>query len=46
MREFLAGRISERKLLEMTGPGGTYDALYLCSALVLPEFRKQGLARN
>ncbi len=46
MREFLGGRISERKLLEMTGPGGTFDALYLCSALVLPEFRKQGLAKK
>jgi ribosomal protein S18 acetylase RimI-like enzyme len=46
MREFLEGKISERKLLEETTPGQTFDAVYLCSALVLPEFRKKGVAKS
>ena len=45
MREFLEGKISERKLLEETMPGQQFDAVYLCSALVLPEFRRKGLAK-
>ena len=44
MKEFLAGRIDERELLERTPPNVACEALYLCSALVLPEFRGQGLA--
>ena len=46
MREFLEGKISERKLLEETMPGQQFDAVYLCSALVLPEFRRKGLAKS
>ncbi|HTY00452.1 MAG TPA: hypothetical protein VMG09_10530 [Bacteroidota bacterium] len=46
MREFLEGKISERKLLEETMPGQQFDAVYLCSALVLPEFRKKGIAKS
>jgi GNAT superfamily N-acetyltransferase len=46
MDRFTAGEINERELLAMTEPGGTYDALYLCSALVLPEKRRKGLARR
>ena len=44
MEEFTRGAINERGLLENTAPGGKYDAIYLCSALVLPEFRRTGLA--
>jgi len=44
MEEFIRGGINERELLERTHPGKTYDALYLCSALVLPEYRGKGLA--
>lgn len=44
MREFIEGRIGERQLLEKTLPGESYDAVYLCSALVLPEYRKKGVA--
>ncbi|HMK39200.1 MAG TPA: GNAT family N-acetyltransferase [Bacteroidota bacterium] len=44
MEEFVRGRINERELLERTRPGMSYDALYLCSALVLPEYRRKGLA--
>lgn len=44
MKEFLEGMITERDLLDRTKPGMLFEALYLCSALVLPEFRKQGRA--
>jgi len=45
MEEFIRGGINERELLERTPVDVPYDALYLCSALVLPERRGQGLAR-
>jgi GNAT superfamily N-acetyltransferase len=44
MEEFLRGAIDEEALLGRTLPGTACDALYLCSALVLPEFRGRGLA--
>jgi GNAT superfamily N-acetyltransferase len=34
----------ERELLDRTPSKEVYDALYLCSALVLPEHRGKGLA--
>ena len=46
MEAFVQGEINERELLDRTLPGGAYDALYLCSALVLPEHRGKGLARR
>jgi ribosomal protein S18 acetylase RimI-like enzyme len=46
MEEFVAERINERELLEKTPIGASYDAVYLCSALVLPEHRGKGLARS
>jgi ribosomal protein S18 acetylase RimI-like enzyme len=46
MEVFIRGEINDRELLERTLPGGVYDALYLCSALVLPEQRGKGLARR
>lgn len=42
MCDFLECRISETGLLERTEPGQTYDAVYLCSATTLPEYRKKG----
>lgn len=45
MEEFVAGQINERELLEKTPIGASYDAVYLCSALVLPEHRGKGFAR-
>ncbi len=42
--QFIAQQITERELLDLTPPGERYQAVYLCSALVLPEFRKQGIA--
>ena len=44
MNQFVAGDITEKQLLEQTQPGDPMEAVYLCSASVLPEFRKQGIA--
>ncbi len=44
MQRFLTKRINEQELLDLTLPGIHYDAVYLCSALVLPEFRGKGIA--
>jgi hypothetical protein len=46
MERFIAKKINERELLKKTPPGKKYTAIYLCSALVLPEYRKKGLARK
>jgi len=46
MRKFTSGQITEKELLEATPTGARYDALYLCSALVLPEYRRKGLAKS
>ena len=46
MQEFLSGKISEKELCERCLPGQAFDALYLCSALVLEEYRRQGIARS
>ncbi len=46
MLRFLSGAISERQLLDLTQPKDEYQSVYLCSASVLPEFRKQGLAKK
>jgi GNAT superfamily N-acetyltransferase len=46
MDQFIAGRITERALLESTPLDVPYEAIYLCSALVLPEHRGKGIARR
>ena len=46
MEQFLRGEISETQLLYQTPSGIKYEALYLCSASVLPEFRGKGLAKK
>jgi ribosomal protein S18 acetylase RimI-like enzyme len=46
MQRFVAKEINERELLDSTIPGASYDALYLCSALVLPEHRGKGIAKR
>ena len=46
MEEFLAGRIGERQLLRDTPLEATYETVYLCSALVLEEYRGKGIARR
>jgi hypothetical protein len=46
LRRFLEKEISEQNLLDQTPLGARYDALYLCSALVLEDRRREGLARR
>jgi GNAT superfamily N-acetyltransferase len=46
MNMFLKKEISEKELYELTPIGSKYDAIYLCSAMVLPEYRRQGVARR
>lgn len=46
MHRFLSGEISEKELYEHTPVGITYDAIYLCSALVLDEYRRKGITKN
>lgn len=46
MKQFIKKQINERELLAKTPLRGTYDAIYLCSALVLPEYRGKGIAKR
>ena len=46
MKRFLQGDITEKQLYEQTPMDSSYDALYLCSAMVLEEFRRQGITRR
>jgi hypothetical protein len=46
MKQFIKQQINERDLLIKTPLGVQYDVIYLCSALVLPEYRRKGLAKN
>jgi GNAT superfamily N-acetyltransferase len=46
MNFFLEGTISERELYELTPLETPYEALYLCSALVLEEYRRQGITKR
>ena len=46
MQEFIAARITEQQLLDLTPLDSKYEAIYLCSALVLPEFRQKGIAKR
>lgn len=44
MNKFISGEITERELFNLTEPQKSYDALYLCSSFVLPEYRRKGYA--
>ena len=46
MQIFLDEKISESELLNRTPLKAKYESLYLCSALVLPEYRRNGLAKQ
>lgn len=46
MHQFVEKKISEKELYELTKPGISYDALYLCSGLVLEEYRRKGIAKD
>ncbi len=46
MNRFLENKITERELFELTPLDVEYDALYLCSALVLEEYRRKGITKK
>ncbi len=46
MEAFLQGALTEQELYERTPEGAVYEAVYLCSAMVLSEYRHKGLARR
>ena len=46
MYRFLNKEITEQQLLGLTPLDIAYDAIYLCSALVLPEYRGRGIAKT
>jgi hypothetical protein len=43
MRQFLDGKIHENELLSLTNASTEFEAIYLCSALTLPEYRNNGM---
>jgi hypothetical protein len=46
MEQFLRGEIGEKALLDMAVNAKSHESVYLCSAIVLPEYRRKGLARK
>lgn len=46
MNRFLDNKISEKELYELTPLNIPYEALYLCSAMVLPEYRRKGIVEK
>lgn len=46
MNDFISKRITEQQLADKTPVGGSYDCVYLCSASILPEYRRQGISKR
>ena len=46
MTKFINQTISERELYELTPLNTKFEAIYLCSALLLEEFRGKGIAQS
>jgi GNAT superfamily N-acetyltransferase len=46
MTQFINQKISERELYELTPLNTNYEAIYLCSALLLEEYRGKGIAQK
>ena len=46
MQKFLSQKITEKELFEMTPLNTMYDSIYLCSAMVLDEYRRKGISKN
>lgn len=44
MQQFVCSTITEKELFDQTKIGDAFDALYLCSAFVMPEHRRTGCA--
>lgn len=43
MNRFLTAEITEKELFDLTPLHTSYETIYLCSALVLEEYRRQGI---
>lgn len=46
MQRFIQEEISETELLEQTPKSALFEAVYLCSALVLEEYRRKGITKQ
>ena len=46
MNQFINKEVSERELYELTPLNAKYEAIYMCSALLLEEFRGKGIAQR
>jgi predicted GNAT family acetyltransferase len=46
MNQFLNKEITEKELYELTPMHVQYEAIYLCSAMVLEEYRGKGIAKR
>jgi hypothetical protein len=46
MKRFLAEEITERELFNLTPLDTAYEAIYLCSGLVLEEYRRKGITKK
>lgn len=46
MNRFIENKISEKELFDLTPLNTKYESLYLCSALVLQEYRRKGIAKR
>jgi GNAT superfamily N-acetyltransferase len=46
MHRFLDHKISEKELFDQTPMETNFDALYLCSAMVLDEYRRKGITKQ
>ena len=46
MNKFLENKISEKELFNLTPLDTKYEAVYLCSALVLDEYRRKGITKK
>lgn len=46
MHLFLEGKIAEGDILKRTRPGAAFEAIYLCSASTLTEYRGRGIAKR
>ena len=44
MHRFIRGEVTERQLFDATEESTPQQAVYLCSAIVLPEHRRSGIA--
>ena len=46
MHRFIEEQITERELFDLTPLDIGYEAIYLCSALVLEEYRRKGITKK